>query len=255
MIVRGYRQLKEHYHRLERGDVFVGRIPGGPLRHAMLIDLLQRGVQCCPSALAQNLNGSKTAQAVVFEPWMAPHTRVIRRRSDLLAAIEACNRAGIAAVVTKEDRLHCGHGVRRWENVETLYNMVAFAPTTYPFVMQPYLTHFIDVRVIIAGDYREAYERINPGNFRRNLSAGGRSRAYDLNEDTERFCRSVMARGQFPYAHLDLHIVDTDTRYLSEIALDGGTKGAQLDRQLLDRAKKDVLEGLVKTFDNRRRSQ
>jgi glutathione synthase/RimK-type ligase-like ATP-grasp enzyme len=249
MIVRGYRQLKEHYHRLQGGDAFVGRIPAGPLRHAMLIDLLQRGVQCCPSALSQDLNGSKSAQAVVFGPWMAPHTRVIRRRSDLLEAVNACNHAGIGAVVTKEDRMHCGHGVRCWENVEMLYNMVAFAPGTYPFVMQPYLEHFVDVRVIVAGDYREAYERSNPGSLRRNLSAGGRSRAYVLDEETERFCRSVMARGQFPYAHIDLHIVAADTRYLSEIALNGGIKGAQVDRPQLDRMKKAVLEDLLQTFE------
>jgi ribosomal protein S6--L-glutamate ligase len=54
-----------------------------------------------------------------------------------------------------------------------------------------------------------------------------------------------MERGKFPYAHLDLLVSKNDTYYLSEIALNGGTKGAKISRQELDRKKQAVLESLL----------
>jgi len=54
-----------------------------------------------------------------------------------------------------------------------------------------------------------------------------------------------MERGKFPYAHLDIHITDDGSYYLSEITLNGGTKGAKIRRKELDQKKQAVLEGLV----------
>jgi ribosomal protein S6--L-glutamate ligase len=54
-----------------------------------------------------------------------------------------------------------------------------------------------------------------------------------------------MERGKFPYAHLDIHITDDGTYYLSEIALNGGTKGAKIRRKELHQKKQDVLERLA----------
>ena len=59
------------------------------------------------------------------------------------------------------------------------------------------------------------------------------------------FCRKAMERGKFPYAHLDIHITDDGTYYLSEITLNGGTKGAKIRRKELDQKKQDVLEHLA----------
>ncbi|MEN8689058.1 MAG: hypothetical protein AB1Z20_03020, partial [Desulfobacterales bacterium] len=117
MIVRGSRQLSEFYDRLAPGDVYIGKIPGGPLRCTRLIDLMERGVHCLPAPLAQTLNASKAAQADILNEWMLPLTRVIRRRADLITAIGVYHGQGGGPVVTKEDRLHCGHGVRYWENI------------------------------------------------------------------------------------------------------------------------------------------
>ena len=50
---------------------------------------------------------------------------------------------------------------------------------------------------------------------------------------------------KFPYAHLDILIADDGTYYLSEIALNGGTKGSMIRRDELDRKKQDVLERLA----------
>lgn len=246
MIVRGSRELLQNYDRLGPGDVFVGKVPGGPLRPARLIDLMGRGVDCLPSALSQTLNGSKAAQAEILYAWMPPLTRVIRRRIDLLDAMGPYHRQGVAGVVTKEDRMHCGHGVRRWDSLETLYNMVAFAKSGFPFVLQPFLERFTDVRAIIVGDYVEAYTRSNPDNFRRNLSAGGRSRPYTLKANEEEFCRAVMARGGFPYAHLDLQLLEDGRCFLTEIALEGGIKGARIDRPMLQKMKTAMLDELAR---------
>jgi ribosomal protein S6--L-glutamate ligase len=111
--------------------------------------------------------------------------------------------------------------------------------------LQPFLEKFTDVRVIIVGDYAEAYIRSNADNFRKNISAGGESVACDLNKEKEQFCRSVMERGNFVFAHLDVLISENEKYYLSEIALNGGIKGAAINRQDLDQKKQVLLNQLA----------
>jgi ribosomal protein S6--L-glutamate ligase len=142
--------------------------------------------------------------------------------------------------------MHCGHGVRKWENIDSCYNLLGFSENTYPFVLQPFLDNFIDVRVVIAGDYLESYEKHHPNNFRKNISSGGLSRPWDLNPDQENFCRSVMLRGKFPFAHIDIQIIENGSCYLSEISLNGGLKGAKIDKKGLDLKKKKILEDLAR---------
>lgn len=245
MIIRSSRELKALFHDLGPGDIFIGMLAYKHLKQSVLIDLLERGVTCLPSPLSQNLNRSKIAQALIFKDWMAPHTSVITRRMDLMDTINQYNKHGITAVVTKEDHLHCGHGIRRWQNIETLYSFMALSESSYPFLVQPFLDDLTDVRVIIAGEYTEAYVRYNPDNFRMNISSGGKYYPHALNQEQEKFCRSVMERGKFPYAHLDLQITPSGECYLAEIALNGGIKGASISRRELDKKKKSMLEELA----------
>lgn len=245
MIIRGYRELAEHFHRLEPGDVFLGRIPPGPLQAAMLTDLARRGIRCIPSGLCQMLNASKAAQALILGAWMLPLTRAIRRRADLIAAVVTYSESKIGPVVTKEDHLHCGHGVRRWNHVEDAYSALAFEDRAYPFVLQPLLHDYIDLRVIMVGDYTESYRREHPGCLRKNLAAGGTSAFFELDAAAADFCRAVMDRAGFPYAHIDLHLTEDGGCYLAEIALNGGIKGARIDRRELDARKEAVLESLA----------
>ncbi|MCF8078943.1 MAG: hypothetical protein K9K88_06650 [Desulfobacterales bacterium] len=242
MIVRGHRELIRRYEELKPGDIFIGLVGDKVLRQSLLIDCLQRGIRCYPSALSQTLHHFKTAQARILGRWMLPLTRVISRRSDLLAAAGLYAKAGIGPVVTKQDHMHCGHGVRKWESVEILYNLAGFSPGAFPFVMQPFLASFTDIRVVVADDYQEAYERSNPGSFRKNLSAGGKSRPHELTPEQTSFCREVMTRGGFAYAHIDLHVTEEGRIYLSEITLNGGLKGAKISRDELDRRKQMILE-------------
>jgi glutathione synthase/RimK-type ligase-like ATP-grasp enzyme len=245
MIVRTNRELSASYNELTAGDVFIGNLSSKYLKQPMLIDMLERGIRCLPSPLAQTLNSSKVAQAFVLHEWMLPHTRAISRRTDLIDAINTFAKNGIGPVVTKQDGMHCGHGIRRWETIETLYSFMALSESSYPFVLQPFRQGFTDIRAIIVGDYVESYARSNLYNFRVNLSLGGTGSPYKLDETKEAFCRSVMQRGGFPYAHLDLMISENGEYYLSEITLNGGVKGADIGRQELEEKKKALLEKLA----------
>ena len=245
MIVRSNRQLKTLYNDLSGGDVFIGNLSWKYLKRPLLIDLLERGICCLPSALSQILNSSKVAQAFILRDWMLPNTWVILRRTDLIEAVNAFNTNHLGPAVTKQDRMHCGYGIRRWESIEILYNVMALSESAYPFVVQPFEEKYTDVRVICVGDYIEAYIRHNPHNFRVNLSMGGTGSPYRLNEEQKAFCRGAMRRGKFPFAHLDLMILENGKCFLSEIALNGGIKGARIDRQELDQKKQALLEQLA----------
>ena len=215
------------------------------VKHRAFIDLLERGVRFFPSALSQTLGHSKVAQALALRHWMIRHTLIIARRVDLMHAINTYNQHGIVTAVTKEDHLQCGFGVHRWDSMEAVYNHASFNAISYPFVLQPFLETYTDVRVIIAGDYCEAYTRENQNNFRMNLTAGGTSRPYTLTKAQLGVCHSVMERGKFPYAHIDLLVTEDGHNYLSEIALNGGMKGAHVRREELDILKKDLLEKMA----------
>ena len=251
MIVRGSRQLGEHYRKLKRGDVFIGPLVSKHLKSNLLIDLLERGIICLPSALAQVLSGSKATQAHVLAEFMLPHTRVIRRRHDLIRAMADYTRCSIGPVVTKADHLHCGHGIRRWDHIEMLYNVSGLDPDAYPFVLQPYVFEtFTDIRIILAAGYVEAYRRSSPFNFRKNLSLGAESKAFQPDAGQLSFCRRVMERGRFPYAHLDMMVFADGSCFLSEIALEGGIKGAKISRSELNRLKAQQLEEMAADCEN-----
>lgn len=242
MKIKGLQDLKKTFDRLDSKDIYVGSLTAKHLGHFMMVDLLERGVACLPFCLSQLLSGSKTAQALVLKEWMHPLTRVITRRIELLHAISLYNKNRVGKVVTKEDQKDCGHGIRLWDNIENLYSALGLEESSYPFVMQPLIQNFTDVRVIIVGDYKEAYTRENPYNFRCNISAGGKSRAYELGSEELDFCEKVMTRGKFIYAHIDLMVFDNGIMYLSEIALNGGLRGAKTDRHKLDQKKEQLLE-------------
>ena len=245
VIIRTNRELKERYDELKAGDCFVGMLSYKHLKHRVFIDLLERGVRFFPSALSQTLGRSKVAQALAFRQWMINHTLIITRRADLMYTINTYNQHGIGPVVTKEDRMHCGFGVHRWDNVEAVYNQASFNTISYPFVLQPFLENYTDVRAIIAGDYHDAYTRENQNNFRMNLTAGGSSKPYTLTKDQLALCHTVMERGKFPYAHIDLLVSADGRNFLSEIALNGGMKGARINREELDAIKGDILEKMA----------
>ena len=245
MAVYSNRDIKHHYKDLEAGDIIVGEVASAHKNPALLVDLMQRGVRCIPSPLAQLLSRSKVAQVEILGQYMLPLTMAIKRRKDLLDAVNAYASAGIGDVVTKEEHMHCGHGVRRWDHVETVYSFRGLDKERYPFVLQPLATGFTDVRAIIVGDLMEAYVRSNPDNFRGNLSSGGQYEAYELSQEQVAFCQRIIDRARFPYAHLDLQIMPDGCLHMFEIALNGGIQGSRLERPDLERRKSERLQQLA----------
>lgn len=220
--------LQAIYEQLAPGDAFIGRLRLNASEEHLLLDLVERGIQLFPSALAQLTSRSKAMQARLFAQFMLPHTRAIHDRHLLMATVSLYNKEKIGKVVTKLDRANCGNGVLLWNSVEEVYNQATLGALPYPFVLQPFAQDSHDIRVIMLGEYTEAYQRSNPDNFRHNLHCGGNSLPCDLSADQQVICRAVMERGLFPYGHLDLMVTPDGTTYLAEINLRGGIRGARI---------------------------
>ena len=229
-LIRTIIEFHRHYRSLRPGDAVLGTFPWRDGEEAKLLDLLDRGVAFFPSALAQMLARSKVAQAEVLGEFMVPGTFVAYSLPDLARRLGEFSGSGEGQVVTKRDRAHLGLGVSLWPSLETLYSLGGLQGLPYPLVAQPFLSEGRDLRVVVVGDYAEAYERLNPGSFRKNLFQGGSSRPTPLTPELLAFCRKIMARGKFPYAILDLLASASGEFYLSEISLKGGLTGARLSQ-------------------------
>jgi ribosomal protein S6--L-glutamate ligase len=228
-LIRTIIDFRRHYRELQAGDAILGVLALRPGEEIKLLDLAARGVAFFPPVLAQLLSRSKVAQAEVLGEYMVPGSFVAYALADL--AGQLCEFEAKGAVVAKRDRAHLGLGVSLWPSLETLYSLAGLQGLTYPLVVQPFLPGARDLRVVVLGDYSEAYERVNPHSFRKNLFQGGSSRPAGLTGELQDFCRQVMARGRFPYAILDLLLDPEDGRpYLSEISFKGGLTGAGLSQ-------------------------
>ena len=230
-VIENNRELFARYQELGRGDIILGRIRLAAGQEHLLVDLLSRGVRMIPSASAQLCSRSKVYQAVVLGRYMAAHTRPVYSMQDMLEVVTAYGRAGVDRVVCKLDRANGGTGILRFASIEDVFTQAALGSLAFPFVVQPYLDQCRDVRVVVLGEMVEAYQRYNPDNFRHNLHCGGESSPWELTGEQLRFCRKVMERGEFPYAHVDLLILPDGGHFLSEINLRGGLRGARLGQQ------------------------
>lgn len=227
-IITTNEEFRTRFHELNSSFVIIGCLNIKSSEEYIFTDLLSRGVVLFPSALSQQLTRSKCFQAAVFTEYMVPSTIVIRDKNDILSAITLYNSLKINKVITKQDRANCGLGINLWPSIEDLYNNVSFGHIKFPFVLQPFIENVLDVRIIILGNYLEAYWRKNNNNIRNNISRGGDSGIYNLSENELLLCKKIMQRGQFPYAHIDLMITPENKIFFSEIALRGGIKGAQI---------------------------
>ena len=201
-LIRSINEFRRLYRQLGAGDVVIGVLALRPGEEIKLLDLAERGVAFFPPVLAQLLGRSKVAQAEVLGEYMVPGTFVAYSLSDLAGKLPEFQDRG--AVIAKRDRAHLGLGVSLWPSLETLYSLAGLQGLTYPLVVQPFVPGARDLRVVVLAGYIEAYERVNPHSFRKNLFQGGSSQPTVLTPAQEDFCRQVMARGRFPYAILDL---------------------------------------------------
>ena len=228
LIIRDNSTLRSHYDSLREGDIILGRLRLRDSEEPMLLDLAQRGVHLIPSGVSQLASRSKAFQAALFVPFMLPLTCAIHSLHDLVTAIAEYEKNSITAVVTKLDRRNAGLGVHLWQSIEEVFTHASLGNIPFPFVLQPFEPESRDIRVVLLGDYREAYWRHNPYSFRNNLYHGGKSKACSLTDEQLDLCRLAMARGRFPYAHLDLLITREGNSYLGEINLRGGIRGAKI---------------------------
>ncbi|MDH4320198.1 MAG: hypothetical protein OEV73_01735 [Desulfobulbaceae bacterium] len=227
-LITDNRSLRANYDNLDAGDCIVGRIRLKNGEEAILLDLVERGVRIFPAALAQLSSRSKCLQTRLFAQEMLPHTTVIHDLHDMQEAITCYQRNGIDKVITKHDRRNAGMGILLWNATEEVFAQASFGNMRFPFVLQPYVQDGRDIRVIVLGDYCEAYWRHNPHNFRNNLHFGGEGRPCKLTDGQWQLCQRVMRRGKYPYAHLDLLVTPDETTWLTEINLRGGIRGAQI---------------------------
>lgn len=227
-IIRSNHELRSSYSQLEKDDVICSRISLHPGEEGLLTDLVERGVHLIPSGTSQLLSKSKVLQVQMLGEFMIHHSLGVFTTHDLLAATTYFNKENINKVVLKLDRKNGGQGVFLFESIESLYNHVCGGIFQFPIVIQPLIPNARDIRVIIIGDYIEAYERSNPHNFRNNLHCGGAAQTYELTKSQTELCKKIMKRGAFPYAHLDLILFGETGCRLMEINLRGGLRGAKL---------------------------
>lgn len=228
VIIRDNQTLANCYQQLKKNDIICGRICLKPGEEHLLLDLLARGIHLIPSALSQLASRSKTFQTRIFSDFMLPGTLPIYDNHALLSASSLYRQKQYTKVILKCDRKNAGLGIHIFSDIEELHNRICGGSLPFPFVIQPFQVDYRDIRVIILGDYLEAYERVNPGNFRKNLHCGGKSIPYTLGDQQRILCDQVMRRGEFPYAHLDLMLTDSGKCLLTEINLRGGLRGAKI---------------------------
>jgi glutathione synthase/RimK-type ligase-like ATP-grasp enzyme len=248
LLIRTIADFRRYYRQLRSGDAIISVLPLRPGEEVKVLDLTERGVVFFPPVLSQLLSRSKAAQAEVLAEAMVPGSFVAYALADLAGRLPEFH--GLGAVIAKRDRAHLGLGVSLWPALETLYSLAGLQGLPYPLVVQPFLDGARDLRVVMVADYVEAYERLNPHSFRKNLFQGGSSRPAALPPEVENFCRQVMARGKFPYAILDLIIDPRDGRpYLSEISFKGGLTGARLSQAEFRRRVAALEEDFIRQWE------
>jgi ribosomal protein S6--L-glutamate ligase len=246
--IRSITELRRRYAELAAGDLVLGPLAVKPGEEIILLDLHDRGVAFFPPLLAQAVVRAKSAQARVLCGYMLPGTFVAHDLPDLAAHLNDAHMSG--PVVSKRDRVHLGLGVSLWPNLETLHSLAVVQPLPFPLVVQPFLAGARDFRVVVVGEYSEAYERLNPEGFRKNLFHGGTFAPMEAGPELLSFCRRAMARGKFPYAVLDVLISPAGEMFLSEINFHAGLKGSQLGQAEYRRRVDALLEDFQRQWES-----
>jgi ribosomal protein S6--L-glutamate ligase len=248
LVIRDNATLWAQYDSLQEGDVVIDRLRLRQSEEHLLVDLESRGIHLIPSGLSQLASRSKTFQAAIFSHFMLPHTRCIHSVHDLIAAISDYQKNDIGSVITKQDRRNAGMGVHLWQSIEDVFTHTSLGNLPLPFVLQPFEPHCRDIRVVFLDDYVEAYWRHNPHNFRNNLHLGGLSKPCTLSSEQLKLCRQVMARGRFPYGHLDILVSEEGKSFLGEINLKGGIQGAKITPAEYRERVEAIHQRLLNTF-------
>lgn len=230
-IIRDNETFLSCLEQLRAGDFVCCRLRLSHQEEHILVDLLERGVRLFPSGTSQLASRSKVFQTRIFQSLMVPGTFAVYDIHGLLALTSFYRRNQTEQIVLKHDRKHGGLGIHFFNSLEEVFTLCSHHVIPFPFVLQPFIADCRDIRVIILGDYLEAYQRLNPDNLRKNLHCGGKAKPWELTKEQETVCRTAMDRGAFPYAHIDLLLTEDHRVYLNEINLRGGIRGAAITAQ------------------------
>ncbi len=247
-VVRSLSELHRHYAELGAKDLILGPVAVKPGEEIILLDLHDRGVVFFPPFLAQAVARTKSAQAQVLGDYMLPGTFVAHNLANLAPRRGDAHMSG--PVVSKRDRAHLGLGVSLWPSLEALHSLAVVQSLPFPLVIQPFLAGARDFRVVVVGGYSEAYERLNPQEFRKNLFQGGTFLPVEVSPELLSFCRQAMARGKFPYAVLDVLISPEGKPFLSEINFHAGLKGSRLGQAEYRRRVNALLEDFQRRWES-----
>jgi len=245
-IITDNRSLFQHYEELSPGDIICCRIRLRPDEEHLLLDLSSRGVIGIPSFLSQLCSRSKLFQTRLFASAMLPGTRAVYTIHDLTNILNEYGEDKRTGVIVKLEGKNAGTGVLKFPSIEDVYSQSTLKNLHFPYVVQPFAEMIRDIRVIVIGDYHEAYERSNPHSFRNNLHCGGNAQPVDLTDEQRALCQSIMSRGNFPYGHIDLMIDPDGIGYLGEINLRGGLRGARIAAAEYQRRVKEVEAELLR---------
>ncbi len=247
-VVRSLTELRRRSADLAAGDLVLGPLAVKPGEEIVLLDLHDRGVVFFPPLLAQTVVRTKSAQALILRDFMLPGTFVAHDLPDLAARLADARLVG--QMVSKKDRAHLGLGVSLWPSLEALHSLAVMQPLPFPLVVQPFLAEARDLRIVVVGDYSEAYERRNPEGFRKNLFQGGTFAPVEAGPELLSFCRGAMARAKFPYAVLDVLVSPQGGMFLSEINFHAGLKGSQLGQAEYRRRVEALLEDFLRQWES-----
>lgn len=250
-IITDNQSLFQHYEELSPGDIIACRIRMRPGEDHLLLDLSSRGVIGIPSFLSQLCSRSKLFQTRLFQSTMLPGTCAACTIHDLTKILNEYGERNVAEVVVKLEGKNAGTGILKFASIEDVYSQSILSTLRFPYVVQPFAGMIRDIRVIVIGEYLEAYERTNPHSFRNNLHCGGHAQPVVLTGEQSALCQSVMSRGNFPYAHIDLMVDSDGISYLGEINLRGGLRGARITaadyQNKIKAVEKKLLEQLMET--------
>ena len=243
--IRDNTTLFRYYNQLSTSTIVCTRIRLKVGEEHLLTDLAERGIPLIPSATAQLASRSKVFQTRLFSDYMLPGTFAIYDSQTLLNTISLYQKQEVSRVVLKRERKNGGLGVHLFSDIEDIYNQVIGGAFNLPFVVQPFKPDSRDIRVIILDNYLEAYERRNDYNFRKNLHCGGQSIPFNLSKRQVAFCRKIMARGRFSYAHIDLLLSEKKECWMTEINLRGGLRGAKITGETYRKKIESIHEQLL----------
>lgn len=241
MVISNRKEFVNNWMKAKDGDLCLIPVMD-PIKAAFM---QSRGVRLAFDPLCCLLHNSKVSQTQIFSSKM-PYTRIVYSKGELYYLLMDHFAEHQEPLIIKNDRGSGGNGVFLFTENSYDYNGIS-----YPCVVQKYLPGYHDIRVIIIGDYFEAYERVNELDFRKNIARGGKSTPvglFDLKCRLDDEATRIVKLGKFPYAHIDF-MVNPDSHYVyfSEISLGGGIQGSKLSYNEIKRLKHNhLIETLMK---------